>query len=322
MSMKVNAGKVRRSDLLWVDPFQVEVHEELRGRAKAPSDDQIVEMACSLLDHTQLQPVVVRRGPENRLILTLGFTRTAAARLIRDGFKDADGKMRQDKSFALQVRVTEGNDQDAFVANVIENARRNATTPVDDAHNQDRLRTRYGMTDVEIAHLYGESATRVSRIKSLLRLDNSQQDLVHTGAVAVDAAIASLDLPDEERTALFTEAAKGQRVTGARVRRQVRDKHLRDEPDDAPPTGEPMEPSEKATKVPRTIKEVREFFEALSTATDSVSDPRWIKSVQKFAKSIQQWLAGTRSDKAACKAIDRLLASTPEPEPDEPESIE
>jgi hypothetical protein len=83
-----------------------------------------------------------------------------------------------------------------------------------------------------------------------------------------------------------------------------------------------MEPSEKATKVPRTIKEVREFFEALSTATDSVSDPRWIKSVQKFAKSIQQWLAGTRSDKAACKAIDRLLASTPEPEPDEPESIE
>ena len=73
-----------------------------------------------------------------------------------------------------------------------------------------------------------------------------------------------------------------------------------------------MAPSGKAPKTPLSIREVREFFETLSTATGSVEDPTWIPAVQRFAKDFGSFLAGTKSAKAACKAIGRLLAATQE----------
>lgn len=318
MSMKIDVGPdgARRADLFWVDPFAIQVLDDLRGRRRPPGDGEIVAMATSLLDHTQLQPVNARRIEGNRLLLTAGFTRTAAARLIRTGFTDANGMVRKDEKFRIQVRVVDCNEQAAFVGNVIENCRRNATSPVDDAHNQQRMRDRYGMGDKEIAELYGDGGVaRVSRLKGLLRLSDAQQKLVHDGAMSVDAALATLDLPEEDRATAFDEAAAGSRVTGARVRRQVRDHHLRDEPDEGHPAdGQPMAPATAVPKRALTAKEVREFFEGLSKATDVADEAAWAKPIQKFAKDALAWLAGTRSDKALIKALNRLLAGTPEKE--------
>jgi len=139
---------------------------------------------------------------------------------------------------------------------------------------------------------------------------------VHTGKLSSDAALAALDLPDEDRKAAVEKAAAGEKVTGADVKRQVLEHHLRDQ-HDAEPTDdgkEPqaMAPSGKSPKLPLSIKEVRSFFETLTTADDSVEEAAWIPAVQKFAKDVGSWLAGKKSDKSMCKAIGKLLAGTPE----------
>lgn len=319
MAAKINAGNdVRRGDLFFINPFEIQVSEDLRGRRLPPPDDAIIEMACSLLDHGQQTPVNARRVKDNRLSLVAGFTRTAAARLIRDGFTDPDGNERRDANFALQVKVKDCNDREAFVANVIENARRNATSAMDDAHNQARLRD-YGMTDTEIGKLYGErTGARVSRLAKLLRLNDDAQRLVHDGGLSVDAALTMLDMPEQARAAVVEKARNGEKVTGADVKRQVREHHLRDEPsDDGAATGQPMGAKAKTPKVPLTIKEVRAFFERLAEATDSVEDPTWIAGVQAFARDVGKWLEGKRSDKALCKSLNTLLAGTPEKEVEE-----
>jgi ParB-like chromosome segregation protein Spo0J len=319
VATKINAGGTeKRGDLWFVDPYQVQVSEELRGRRRPPADDAIIEMACSLLEHGQLQPVLTRRDGQGRLVLTLGFTRTAAARLIRDGFTDPDGTERRDERFMLKAAVSDCSDQQAFTRNVIENARRNATSDMDDAHNQERLRG-YGMTDVEIGRLYGaRDGARVSRIRKLLRLNDDAQLLVHQGQLSVDAALTMLDMPEPARKAAVEKAKSGEKVTGADVKRQVREHHLRDEPSDGA-TPEPMAPSGKAPKTPLSIREIRKFFEDLAVATDSVDDPAWIPAVQRFAKDFGAFLAGTKSEKAARKAISRMLATTPETGPAEAE---
>ena len=332
MATRINAGEnVRRGDLFFINPYEIIVSEELRGRHLPPTEDQIIEMACSLLDHGQLQPVNARRVKDQRLSLTAGFTRTAAARMIRDGFIDPDGNERKDEAFVLQVKIKDCNDREAFTANVIENARRNATSAMDDAHNQNKLRD-YGMTDTEIGRLYGErSGARVSRLAKLLRLNDEAQLLVHQGALSVDAALVVLDLPDAEQKKVVEKAAAGEKVTGADVKRQVREHHLRDQHEAESTDGDEdgdsssdggskkpqaMAPSGKTPKLPLSIKEVRQFFETLSTSDDSVEEAVWIPAVQKFAKDVQSWLAGKKSDKAMCRAIGKLLAGTPEKEGD------
>ena len=117
MALKIDGGKegVKRGDLYYVDPFAVIVREELRGRHTPPTDQDVVMRAMSMAEHGQLQPVEARRSDGNKLLLTMGFTRCAAARLIRDGFTGPDGKKHQDKEFRLQVKITDCNDETALM---------------------------------------------------------------------------------------------------------------------------------------------------------------------------------------------------------------
>src|SRR4051812_22350646 len=108
MAVKINTGdsEYTRQDYFFVDPFEVIVKEELRGRRKPPTEEAIIDMATSMNDHGQQQPVQVRKADNNRIMLNLGFTRTAAARLIRTGFvcEDEDGGVREikDEEFKLK----------------------------------------------------------------------------------------------------------------------------------------------------------------------------------------------------------------------------
>lgn len=232
MATKVNAGDVKRGDLLFVDPFEIKVVEELRGRHKPPTEEAVIKMAMSILEHGQLEPVECRKIENHRLQLTLGFTRTAAVRLIRTGFTDLDGVERPaDKEFRLKAVITDTNDDKAFIRNVVENAHRNATTAMDDAFNQDRLRTKYGMNDAEIARLYQyKGQGMVTRLKKLLSLDTRFQDMVHDGTLSINGALELLDLPADQRDSAL-QAATDQdsgKVNATDLRAQVRDRILAD----------------------------------------------------------------------------------------------
>lgn len=235
MAVTINAGNdARRFDGWTVDPYEVIVKEDLRGRRKPPSDEQIVEMAVSMLDHGQREPVECRKVNDKRLQLNLGFTRTAAARLIRDGFDYTDpitGETthRKDEQFMLKVVLSDSNDKDAFVHNIVENQHRNATSAIDDAHNQRRLRENYGYSDAEITKLFRyKDPNKVGRLRRLLALPDSVQDLVHYEKLTVQAALDLLDLPTDEMDAALaaaTDESTGN-IVGTKVREIVREASL------------------------------------------------------------------------------------------------
>lgn len=304
MALKVNAGDdVRRGDLFHVDPFQIIVKEELRGRRFPPTGEQIVEMAMSIFDNTQRQPIECRRVAENRLQSTAGFTRINAIRLIREGFEGTDGVHRHDPDFKVQVRIVDCNDETALRNNIVENAHRNETSDIDDAHNQNTLRERYGYDDTKIAQLYQyKNTVKVGRLRKLLQLSVEEQMLVHTGKLGTQAAIDALELPSDKRTELFSSLAdENGKINGSAVADQVRDHILADNNNEVVVlAGSDVEDDEKKSKFKaRTVRNIRQYFEGLKEADDP--------SLQRFASDMLKWVAGKSSDKAMDNALNRLL---------------
>lgn len=299
MALKINAGEVKRGDFFFVDPFQVIVKEDLRGRHKPVSPEAIVNMAISFVEHGQRQAVECRRVEESKLQLNLGFTRTNAARLLRDGFEH-DGVQYHDPEFMLKVQVVDCNDKEAFINNVVENAHRNQTSDVDDAVNQRRLRDKYGYSDEDIAKLYGYPNTqKVGRLRKLLQLEDSILDLVHEGKLPTQAALDLLDAPADQRASILAGAETTQdgKVKGSSVRTVVRDHILND--DNKPDAGGTAPQAEPTGAKPRTMREVRQYFEQWAEGEEP--------TLARFGKDVLKWLAGKSTDKSMDNALYRVL---------------
>ena len=311
MAMKLNAGTdVKRGDLFFVDPFQIIVKEELRGRRFPPTAEQITEMAMSIFDNNQRQPIECRRvGPDKRLQSTAGFTRINAIRLIREGFTGTDDEFRQDENFKVQVKIVDCDDKTALCNNIIENAHRNETSDIDNAHNQNTLRERYGYNDTEIAHLYQyKSSVKVGRLRRLLELSDDEQKLVHTGKLGTQAAIDALELPADKRAALFAELAdeKG-KINGSAIADQVREHILSDNENDNAEDGVLVvsgdEPDTKKKYKALSVRNIRQYFEALKEDDDP--------AVSRFASDALKWVGGKTTNKAMNNAVKRLLDAEP-----------
>lgn len=299
MAIELNAGQYKRGHLFFIDPNEVIITEELRGRHKPPSEEDIIDMAVSLLEHGQQQPVVCRRVDDKRVKLHAGFTRANAARLIRSGFTDPEGTHRQDESFMLQCLVADCNDEEAFVRNVVENAHRNQTSPIDDAHNQRRLREQHGKSDEEIARLYRyRDTSKVTRLRELLSLDRAIQDLIHDGHMTVEAALLAKKLPKAKQAKAIKAATdESGKVNTSEIKSQVREEHLRDEPGE----GKPRAAAQTAPKVGRvalTLKDVKDFFHDLANDNDA--------RLAAFAGKFLDWLRGDASDRTFSNALDKL----------------
>lgn len=306
MAVKINAGdNVKRGDLFFVDPFEVIVKENLRGRCRPVSVVAIVEMAYSLIIYGQRAPVECRRVDGNKIQLNLGFTRTNAARLIREGFL-YEGDSYQDADFMLKVQISDCNDQTAFEANIVENAHRNDTSDVDDATNQQRLRDRYGYTDAEIARLYRyKSQGKVGRLRKLLQLDESILDMVHDDRLPTNGALALLDVPAEERQdqiAKLVNASRNGKVKGADVNAAVRARVLNDDNNDDGKSKRPK-PQTPSTARGRSMREVKLFFQAWAECEDC-------PPLARFGKDALTWVRGKSTNKAMDNALDRLLEAT------------
>lgn len=304
MARKINAGEdMKRSDLLHVDPFQIEVVEELRGRHKPVTEQDIIDMAISMFEHKQREPVECRVIEGNRLRLNLGFTRTNAGRLLRDGFEH-EGVKYHVPDFLLKVMVVDCNDQEAFIHNIVENAHRKATSHVDDAFNQRSLREDYGKTNAEIARLYRCGQNRVTDLQKLLQLDEPTLDLVHDGTLSLTGALDLLSVPVEERTKVLGEADKtnGGKIKGTSVRTVVRDHILND--NNKPPTSTTSGTDEEPVNAkPRSAAEIRKYFAEWSESEEP--------GLARFAKDFLKWAGGKSTDKSMDNACYRLLDARP-----------
>lgn len=308
MAVTLNVGEdKRRGDTYFVNPFDVIVKDELRGRHIPPTPEQIVERAVSMLTHGQLQPVQCRKDSEHRPVVILGFTRTAAARLIREGFEH-DGQTYKDENFLLQLSLVDCNDEEAFTKNIVENAHRNETTPIDDAHNQRRLREMYAKTDAEIARTYGYgSSNRVMQYKRLLGLSREEQLLVHEGKLSVSAALDLLDAPADQRAEFLASATKDNgKIDGSALRDVVREHILSDGPDGesnarvvAPVADGPVEETKFK---PRSMKQVKAALQDFIDAEDTSEE------IKAFCKTMLAFIAGRKGTRALSNALDNIAA--------------
>jgi ParB-like chromosome segregation protein Spo0J len=320
------------------------MQNDLRGRRHPPTERQIMNRALSFKMYGQIVPCEVRiqtiGGVKGVPVLNSGFTRCAAARLLRKGFtipedwadteltkEDAEAKVEvfrpgqfiQDPSFVLRVVSVNCNDENAFLRNLIENLERNDCTDIDDAHNQERLRRNYGYSDADIARFYKyANQSRVTRLKQLLQLPDHIQDMVHYGSLPTTAALDLLSRPREEWDAILSMATcEGGKVKGQVVRAAVRDNTLADANNATElhevvastraaaaneATGETSGPATK----PRSLAELRKFIDQRVSGGKGQLwqlDP----AIEKCLKSLRSWLGGKITDQALQNAFIRLL---------------
>ncbi len=124
--------------------------------------------------------------------LVLGYRRCAAAKLYNERHPD--------QSMKLRAKVVIVNDEEAFRKNVVKNRERAECSPVDDAHNQRRLREVFGWTDARIAEFYHVSPAHVCTLKKLLALPSDVPGLVHGRTLSVQAATGLATCPPPSRS--------------------------------------------------------------------------------------------------------------------------
>ena len=326
MPSKINTGKSshKRTDLWLVDPYSVIVKEELRGRHKPPSPEDIMARALSMLEHGQLQPCLGRKLPSDKVQIIAGFTRTAAARLIRDGFVDADGVQHCDPGFLLSVTLVKCNDEEARERNVIENAHRNATSPIDDAINQEWMRSSRGYNNAEISRKYGWAPVKVGQHAKLLDLSDDVRLLVHDGRMAVSAALDYLDLPEEKRGEVLAAATNGEgKIKGRKVKDEVRDWHLRDSDETVAASEQPKDKSGGAADNSSTVTDSGEGggkkgggFKARTIANlrswcrEQEAREDQPEAVKTMATALLAYIDGKRGDKWLVEQVKSLASGS------------
>lgn len=287
MSVKINVGKTKfsRGDLFAVDPNEV-LPGEFRGRFDAPEVDRlrVIERAVSFFTQGQLEPIECRRLADQRLKVTMGFNRRAAAILLRQGF-EFDGTIYHRPEFLLQVKIVDCNDKQATDRNIDENLERAELSPMDYAVNQNFYRVQYLMSEADIAKRWKMAGATVAKYRKLLLLDEKHQLLVHTLKLAVDAAVDLLDLPSAERDAALTDATKATgKVNGQVIRGKARSKAA--------------EAGTNNRVRARSIKEIRTDLSAIAEKGD--------ETLKRFVQDVLEYVSGKTTEKALKNAVERL----------------
>ena len=186
-------------EFLSVDPTTIVVDPSIRGRVrKEPTQEEIDTLAKSIDDEGQLQPVQCFRNSDDQLVLNLGFTRHAAIMKLHA----ENLKIRIDVLIPKKTPKIE----DLFRQNLAENIQRKNTSLVDDAFNQEELRSRYNWSDVKISRFFDQDTATVSRLKKILTLDEGLQEEVKAGHLGLMGLEVLYGIPDEHRMTVFSKA--------------------------------------------------------------------------------------------------------------------
>lgn len=295
---KVIDAEESRYSIFKMNPEALVLDDEARGRTVQPTLDEVMEMAVSIHDLGQLQPVVTRNVNGRRHVVA-GFHRTAAIRLLRQGF-EWRGKKYHIPDLRIEVKHIETNIEEGLVANIAENIHRRSTDPITDAMNQRTLRTQ-GWDDQRIAEFYRTSKQEVAKAARLLELSNDQRALVSSGKMAVTTALDLLALPEKSRTEAVKEATKqvktpkGEtkvKVDGKAVKEALRQQVVADATDNLPTVTKVKKP-----KTDRTYAELK--------AVIAAQDPHSV-ALKKFLDSLLGYAKGEVDETAVGKAITKL----------------
>lgn len=340
--MAKNKDDFRVLNTMQIKPSKLNLTEEFRGRATPVSDDAVIALADSLRSTGQQQPIQVRHveGTDTYDVI-FGNTRARAGQLLEGGYTTGTKEIAADDEFTLRCEVVDCSDEQAFAHNVVENAQREATTPIDDAKNQEVLRTRYDMTDAAIARLYGLSGSaHVNRLKKLLTLPQFIQDAIHSRNMTASAGFLLADNKEIREADAYEELWKAIKSDNDESEPSIGTTQLiaaikdwrKAQKTEAEPgtngeaggdngTGDVEETAVGETEgteegksdgkqiFPMTLKQFKGMLE------DAAGSPRTPDKLEKFCKLTLDVLAGKKDSKAYGKAMLKLLGEELLPAP-------
>jgi len=162
MAVKWDVPVQRGGDIHNFFPQNIKINPDLNGRAETPDIEEMIE---SIFHHGQINPVEIRKEA-GVPVLVSGFSRYRSIveinkrNLIPGGLR-------------LKCVYVQCDEKEGFIRNIAENLHRNATTPLDDAHNCRRLQ-QWGKTIEEIATLIHQ---KPAWVKSRLALCEASQEV-------------------------------------------------------------------------------------------------------------------------------------------------
>ena len=209
MAVEFDVKATRTSEYGFL-PEELEVIPEMNGRHELPDIQWIID---SILTHGQLQPVTIRRTG-GKPVLVAGFSRWRAVTAINKN------KM-MEKPLRLRCSYTALTDKQAFLANIEENRVRNATTPMDDAYNIQRLINVYQMTEQEAADSYRASVAWVKGRLDLIEATPEVEAQIRAGKIKGPAATAVAKLSKEHQVKLAKVAAEKGKLTPADIQKET-----------------------------------------------------------------------------------------------------
>jgi len=314
--MKTKGLKLKSGVQVLLDPEQIVAASNSRWDGMPLDPYKVEEMCRDYEKNGQLQAVRVRPvGSEFHLVF--GFTRHAAALLFNERHPE--------KAMKLKVISTGANAEEALEQSIAENHVRNATSPMDDAFAQKRLREEFGWTDARISELYHVSPTIVNRLKFLLSLPKKVQKQVHLREISVDAAVNLASLPENEREEVManveadhaaseTTAQNGPPAAPGSATATPTPQSDMDALLSPNPNGKPKRKASKSAKItsavrdkkiekggalPRTLSQVKAFWTDLSERSEGER--------KDLCKLVLKHFAGSIGDKAMEKRVGELV---------------
>lgn len=180
MPVTFTESNIKRSEGQWTAlPEDLDLLPELNGRHDLPNIEWLI---ASILEVGQIQPVTIRKTG-GRPALTAGYSRYRA-------IYEINKRKLTPEPMRLWCSYKQYTDKQAFIVTIHENIVRNATTPMDDAYNIQKLINVFGMQMEEIADTYRASLAWVKDRLTLLEVAPEVETAIREGRIKPTAAIA------------------------------------------------------------------------------------------------------------------------------------
>ncbi len=153
------------------------------------NDEQIESLAQSIRDRGILQPLLVRRHPEqaNAFEIVAGERRWRAAQKAQ--------------VHEIPVVVKDFSDREVLEIALVENLQRQDLSPLEEAEGYSRLLKEFNHTQTNLARAVGKSRSYVANMMRLLGLPDSVKELVDGGALTAGHARALLNAENPDTLA-------------------------------------------------------------------------------------------------------------------------
>ncbi|MCL2789573.1 MAG: ParB/RepB/Spo0J family partition protein [Desulfobulbus sp.] len=146
--------------------------------------EKLQQLADSIREKGVIQPLLVRRGNENRYVLIAGERRLRAAKLAG-------------RDEVPVVVMDQAGDRENLELALIENIQRHDLNPIEEAIAYSRLMEEFHLTQEEVAKKVGRQRSTITNVLRLLQLpDPVRQDVV-TGAISEGHARVLLRIKDQ-----------------------------------------------------------------------------------------------------------------------------